>query len=424
MAALILTLALLVGLAFGIPIVYAFLLACAVTILVADTGVSFTFVAQSLTTAVDSFPLMAVPFFILAGLIMGRGGISKRLFALANALVGHLPGGIGVAAVLTAMFFSAISGSGLATVAAVGNIMIPEMVKVGYTKKYSAALIAAAGTIGIVIPPSIPLVLYGVVTGTSIGDLFIAAIMPGILMGLALMGWVIVHARRNHIQASTRSTGRERVQAFIGSIGGLLMPIIILGGIYGGVFTPTEAAVVAVVYGMVVSLVFYREASLRDILSTFGRAAISTSGLMVIVAAAVAFGYFLTIEEVPEAIVAAMSGLSSNPIIIILLANLMLLIIGTFMDTIPAILLTSPVLVPVLMEVGLDPIHIGVIITVQLAIGFITPPFGPNVFIASNTAKVRSEEVVIAIVPGLLLLIGVALVVSFIPWLSMAFISS
>lgn len=423
MAALLLTLVLMIGLAFGIPIAYAFLLAAAVTILVMDTGITFTFVAQSLTVAVDSFPLMAVPFFILAGLIMGQGGISKRLFALANALVGHLPGGIGVAAVLTAMFFSAISGSGLATVAAVGSIMIPEMVKVGYSKRFSAALIAAAGTIGVVIPPSIPLVLFGVVTGTSIGDLFIAAVIPGILMGLVLMGWVVVHARRNKIVASTRSTGAERLRAFIGSIGGLLLPVIILGGIYGGIFTPTEAAVVAVVYGLVVSLGFYRETTLKEVFGAFGRAAISTSSMMVIVAAAVVFGHFLTIENVPAKIIEFMGGLSSNPIIIILLANLMLLVIGSFLDTIPAILLISPVLMPVLAEVGMDPIQIGVVVVVQLAIGFITPPFGPNVFIASNTAKVSSDQTLVAIVPGLLLLLGVALIVSFIPWLSMVFIS-
>ncbi|MFF0990650.1 TRAP transporter large permease [Kocuria nitroreducens] len=424
MATLLLTLVLLVSLAFGIPIVYSFLLAAAITILLADTGISFTFMAQSMTVAVDSFPLMAVPFFILAGFIMGRGGISKRLFALANALVGHLPGGIGVAAVLTAMFFSAISGSALATTAAIGHIMIPEMVRVGYTRRYSAALIAASGAIGVVLPPSIPLVLFGVVTGTSIGDLFIAAVIPGILMGLALMGWVIVHARRNHIQASTRSTGLERLQALRGSIGGLLMPIIILGGIYGGVFTPTEAAVVAVVYGLVVSLLFYRESTVHEILGTFGRSAISTSGLMVIVAAAVVFGHFLTIEGVPETLVSSISGVSDNPTVIILLAVLLLLLIGTFMDTIPAILLTSPVLVPVLAEIGMDPIHIGVVVVVLLAIGFITPPFGPNVFIAADTAKVSSEKVLVSIVPGLLLLIGVALIVSFVPWLSMVFISS
>lgn len=423
MSILLLTLVLLVGLVSGIPIAYAFLLASAVTILFADTGITFTFLAQSMTVAVDSFPLMAIPFFILAGLIMGRGGISKRLFALANSLVGHLPGGIGVAAVLTAMFFSAISGSGPATVAAVGGIMIPEMTKIGYSRRFSAALIAAAGTIGVVIPPSIPLVLFGVVTGTSIGDLFLAAVVPGILMGLVLMAWVIVHARRRNLHGSTRASGGECLAALKGASGGLLMPLIILGGIYGGVFTPTEAAVVAVVYGLIVSLVFYRETTLRDIFATFGQGAIATSALMIIVSAAVIFGYFLTIEQVPETLVSEMSRLSDNPLVIILLSTLLVLLIGTFMDTIPAIMLTSPVLMPVLMKVGMDPIHTGVLIVILLAIGFITPPFGPNLFIAANTAKVRSEEAVIAVIPGLLLLIGVALLVSFVPWLSMMFIS-
>lgn len=422
MAALILTGILLVGMVAGLPIAYAFLLGVSATILLADTGITFTFAAQSMTVANDSFPLMAIPFFILAGLIMGRGGISRRLFELANALVGHVAGGIGVAAVLTAMFFSAISGSGPATVAAVGGIMIPEMVRIGYSRSFAAALIAAAGTIGVVIPPSIPLVLFGVVTGTSIGDLFIAAIVPGILMGVGLMVWVVVHAKRHRLASGRKASGKERLRAFRDAVGGLLMPIIILGGIYGGIFTPTEAAVVAVVYGLVVSLLIYKEVSFRELMSTFGRAAIVTSALMIIVAAAVVFGHFLTIEQVPVTLVNAMSGLSDNPFVIILLVNVLMLIIGTFMDTIPAIMLTSPILVPLLSEAGMDPVHIGVLVVILLAIGFITPPLGPNLFIAANTAEVRSEEAVVAVVPGLLILIGLALVVSFVPWLTMMFI--
>jgi C4-dicarboxylate transporter DctM subunit len=414
---------LLVTLAFGLPIAYGLLASVLAVIVLFNPGVSVGMAAQTLTTANDSFPIMAVPFFILAGLI---GGISKRLFQIANAFVGHIPGGVGVAAVLTAMFFSAISGSGPATVAAVGGIMIPEMVRLGYSRRFSAALIAASGTIGVVIPPSIPLVIYGVVTGTSIGDLFLAAVIPGILMGLVLIVWAVVHAKRNGIPSAPRSSWGTRLRALNGAKGGILLPVIILGGIYGGVFTPTEAAVVAVVYGAVLASLIYRELSLRAMLETFVSATLTTSALMFIVAAAAIFGRVLTIENAPQAIIEALSAVSTNPFVIILLVNLLLLLLlllGTFMETIAAVTITAPILVPVLSLAGLDPVHIGVIIVVVLSFGFITPPLGVNLFIAANVAKVKTGEAITAVAPGFVLLVAVGLLVSFVPVLSMVFIS-
>lgn len=414
---------LLVTLAFGLPIAYGLLASVLAVIVLFNPGVSVGMVAQTLTTANDSFPIMAVPFFILAGLIMGRGGISKRLFQIANAFVGHIPGGVGVAAVLTAMFFSAISGSGPATVAAVGGIMIPEMVRLGYSRRFSAALIAASGTIGVVIPPSIPLVIYGVVTGTSIGDLFLAAVIPGVLMGLVLIAWAVVHAKRNGIPSAPRSSWGARLRALNGAKGGILLPVIILGGIYGGIFTPTEAAVIAVVYGTVLASLVYRELSFRAMVETFVSATLTTSALMFIVAAAAIFGRVLTIENAPQAIIEALSAVSTNPFVIILLVNLLLLLLGTFMETIAAVTITAPILVPVLSLAGLDPVHIGVIIVVVLSFGFITPPLGVNLFIAANVAKVRTGEAIAAIAPGFILLVAVGLLISFVPVLSMVFIS-
>lgn len=417
-----LLLILIVTLAFGLPIAYGLLASVLAVIVLFNPGISVGMAAQTLTTANDSFPIMAVPFFILAGLVMGRGGISRRLFEIANSLVGHIPGGVGVAAVLTAMFFSAISGSGPATVAAVGGIMIPEMVRLGYSRRFSAALIAASGTIGVVIPPSIPLVIYGVVTGTSIGDLFLAAVVPGILMGLVLIAWAVVHAKRNSIPSAPKATWRKRLRALNSAKGGIMLPVIILGGIYGGIFTPTEAAVVAVVYGVVLAALIYRELPFQPLVETFVSATLTTSALMFIVAAAAIFGRVLTIENAPEAIISALSAVSTNPLVIILLVNLLLLLLGTFMETIAAVTITAPILVPVLSLAGLDPVHIGVIIVVVLSFGFITPPLGVNLFIAANVAKVKTGEAIVSVAPGFILLVAVGLLVSFVPVLSMVFI--
>lgn len=423
MTLLTLAAVLVIALLIGVPIAYSLLLSVVVAVLVTAPGITLGMISQTLTTANDSFPIMAVPFFILAGLIMGRGGISRRLFALANSLLGHIPGGVGMAAVLTAMFFSAISGSGPATVAAVGGIMIPEMVKVGYSRRFSAALIASAGTIGVVIPPSIPLVIFGVVTGTSIGDLFLAAALPGVLMGLVLMAWAVVHARRNGIGSGTQATWREQLAALNEAKWGLLLPVVILGGIYGGIFTPTEAAVISVVLASVLALLVYREMKLPDMLDTTISATLTTSALMFIVAAAAIFGRLLTIKEAPEALVNALSLFSDYPVIIILLVNLLLIILGTFMETIASVTIVAPILVPVLTMTGMDPVQIGVLIVVILSFGFITPPLGVNLFIASKVAKVNTGEAVVATIPGLLLLMCVGLLVSFIPAISMVFIN-
>lgn len=420
---LTLCLVLLAAIAAGLPIAYALLLASAVFVLLFDHGLSIGMMAHTLTTANDSFPILAVPFFILAGIIMGRGGISKRLFGVATTWVGHLPGGIGVAAVLTAMFFSAISGSGPATVAAVGGIMIPEMVRVGYTKTFSAALIAAAGTMGVVVPPSIPLVIYGVTTETSIGDLFIAAILPGILMSLLLILWAVMHARRHGIAGTEKAGLSARFHALNRAKGALFLPVVILGGIYGGIFTPTEAAVVAVVYGALLSTVFYRELDVAGLFKTFVHGGVTASSLMIIVAAAAVFALMLTIAEAPALAIDLLTAISENPVVITLIVTVFLLLLGAFMETIAAVTITAPILLPVLEEVGMDPVQVGVVLIMLLALGFITPPLGVNLFIAAKTAETSSERTFVSIMPGFGLLIGACLVVSFVPAMTMTLVN-
>lgn len=419
----VLFLTLLLFLALGVPVAYSLLASVVLTVLILQPGLTLTLIVQTVTTANDSFPIMAIPFFILAGLIMGRGGISKRLFNVSNAFIGHVRGGPGIAAVITAMFFSAISGSGPATVAAVGGVMIPEMVRLGYSRKFSAALIAAAGTIGVVIPPSIPLVVFGVVTNTSIGDLFLAAAVPGILLGLVLIFWVVVHARRNNIVGTPKQSWGEAFASLNKAKAGLLLPVIILGGIYGGIFTPTEAAVVSVVIALTVSVFVYRELDTRGYIQTFGAATITTVAIMFIVATAAVFARFLTLEGAPETIASAMSSVADRPALLTLIVVVFLLILGTFMETIAAITITAPILLPVLEMAGMDPIHIGVLMVVILAYGFITPPLGVNLFVASSTAEIRPQETVSALVPGYALVTGLGLLIAYIPFLTLMFIS-
>lgn len=419
----VLFLTLLLFLALGVPVAYSLLASVVLTVLVLQPGLTLTLIVQTVTTANDSFPIMAIPFFILAGLIMGRGGISKRLFNVSNAFFGHVRGGPGIAAVITAMFFSAISGSGPATVAAVGGVMIPEMVRLGYSRKFSAALIAAAGTIGVVIPPSIPLVVFGVVTNTSIGDLFLAAAVPGILLGLVLIFWVVVHARRNNIAGTPKQSWGEVFSSLNKAKAGLLLPVIILGGIYGGVFTPTEAAVVSVVIALTVSVFVYRELDTRGYIQTFGAATITTVAIMFIVATAAVFARFLTLEGAPETIASAMSSVADRPALLTLIVVVFLLVLGTFMETIAAITITAPILLPVLEMTGMDPIHIGVLMVVILAYGLITPPLGVNLFVASSTAEIRPQETVSALVPGFALMTGLGLLIAYIPFLTLMFIS-
>jgi C4-dicarboxylate transporter, DctM subunit len=384
---------------------------------------SVDFLISTLITSVDSFPILAVPFFILAGEIMGSGGISKRLVNFANSLVQNITGGFAIASIITCMFFAAISGSGPATVAAVGGIMIPAMISYGYDKGFATAVVTAAGAIGVMIPPSIPMVMYGVSASTSIGDLFLAGIIPGILVALALMLWSYIYSHKKGykgtgIPFSLKETLHQLKNAQLA----LLIPVIILGGIYGGIFTPTEASVVAVVYGLVVSLFFYKEITFKDLPSIFSKSALTSAIVLIIVGTATAFGKYLAVERIPEQIANAMLMFSDSKYVFILLLVAVLLVVGCFMETVAAIIILTPILVPVAVQYGFHPIHLGIIMVVVLAIGFITPPLGVNLFVGSGVSGISIEKLSKAIIPFFLVMLFAALLVVFIPQLSLAFL--
>lgn len=382
------------------------------------------FLAKELITSVDSFPLMAVPFFILAGEIMGKGGISERLFSVANSLVGNRTGGFAIATIITCMFFAAISGSGPATVAAIGGIMIPAMVRNGYDVKFATALVASAGSIGVIIPPSIPMVIYGVVGSASIGDLFIAGIVPGVMAGLAMMIYAYLYSKKMGYRGLDEPTSFKKIgQSIWDAKWALLIPIIILGGIYGGYFTPTEAAVIAVVYGLFASMVLYRELKIKDLPQVIVNSALTTATILIIVGTATAFGRFLTIEQIPTKVAQGLLSISDNSIIIILLIMMLLLVVGMFMDTLAAIIILTPILLPVAVQIGYDPVHFGILMVVNLAIGFITPPLGVNLFVASGISGLSLEALSKAVIPFIVSMLIVLMFITFVPELSLFLVS-
>ncbi|PAE30342.1 C4-dicarboxylate ABC transporter permease [Paenibacillus sp. 7884-2] len=386
-------------------------------------NISITFLSQGLVTSTDSFPLMAIPFFILAGEIMGKGGISTRLFDLANVFVGRFTGGFAMAAVITSMFFAAISGSGPATVAAVGGIMIPAMVAEGYDKKFSTALIAAAGSLGIILPPSIPMVLYGISSNESIGDLFIGGILPGVLIGLFLIVWAYFYSKKMGYKGTNEKfTFKKLFQAINKSKWSLLVPIIILGGIYGGIFTPTEAAVVAVVYALFVSVFLHKEIKLNDLHEILRNSALSSVAIMIIIGTANAFGNILSMERIPQAFADLFLSISQNNFIILLLIIVMLLIIGLFIDTSAAVIIFTPILFPVAMEIGMDPIHFGIVMITTLAIGFITPPLGVNLFVGSGISGLSIPVLARASIPFFFVLLAGLIVIAAIPKITLLFL--
>lgn len=402
-----------------VPIGIAIGLSTLVTIIYAGS-LPVDFLAKELITAVDSFPLMAVPFFILAGEIMGKGGISERLFNVANALVGNRTGGFAIATIITCMFFAAISGSGPATVAAIGGIMIPAMIRQGYDRKFATAVVATAGSIGVIIPPSIPMVIYGVSGSVSIGDLFIAGIIPGVLVGLSMIVWAYIYSKKKGYKGLEEPTSIKKVGKSVWDAKwALLIPVIILGGIYGGIFTPTEAAVIAVVYGLFASMIIYRELKFKELPKVIVDSALTTATVLIIVGTANAFGRLLTIEQIPGQIAGALLSISTNSIIIILLITILLLVVGMFMDTLAAIIILTPILLPVAIQIGYDPVHFGIIMVVNLAIGFFTPPVGVNLFVASGISGVSIESLSRAVMPFLIAMLMTLLIIVFVPQLSL-----
>lgn len=390
---------------------------CAV---LADGRLSSLYIVQQLVTSADSFPLMAIPLFILAGELMGAGGVSKRLLNVCNVFLGRFTGGLATVTVVLCMFFAAVSGSGPATVAAIGSMVIPTMLQKGYSKSFTLALIATAGSIGVIIPPSIPMVVYGVSTSTSISSLFMAGFLPGLLIGSSLILMSYIYCRRHGWKGDDRRyTFREKMEAIWDAKWALINPIIILGGIYAGVFTPTEAAAVAAVYAFICGVFIYRELDFKQLFGPLGSACSTTGTTMVIIGCATAFTRILTIEKIPDTITTGILNFSDNMIVILLLINLLLLVVGCFMDTTPAMMVLSPILLPIAMQFGVDPIHFGLIMVVNLAIGFITPPLGINLFVAARVGGSSLEIVCSGIIKFILVMILDLLLITFIPGISM-----
>ncbi|MFH7587097.1 TRAP transporter large permease subunit [Oceanimonas smirnovii] len=403
----------------GVPIAFALGLAGLVTVLGAGT-LPVDYLAQIAFSSIDSFPIMAIPFFIAAGVFMGAGGLSRRLLALGDELVGALPGGMALASIMTCIFFAAISGSGPATVAAIGTITIPAMVARGYDKYFAATVVACAGAIGVIIPPSNPFVVYGVSAQVSIGELFIAGIVPGLIMGAALMVVVYVVSKKHGWYGEARERSLKTLLASTWQAKwALMVPVIVLGGIYGGIMTPTEAAAVAAFYGLLVGLFIHKELSLASLWNASQEAVGISSIIIVLMAMATIFGNIMTIEQIPETIADLILSITSNKWAILIMINLFLLWIGIFMEALAAIVILTPILLPLVTAVGVHPVHFGVMMVMNLAIGFVTPPVGVNLFVASGIASVGIGGLARRVWPYLLVMIAVLLLITYVPSLSL-----
>lgn len=408
----------------GTPIAVCLGVSSVLAMLVLGTGrpvnVVLGTVPQLVSAATSKSVLLAIPFFILGGNIMEKSGISGKLIHLAETCVGHLKGGVAMVCVIVACFFAAISGSGPATVAALGLILIPAMVKVGYDVAFSAALMATAGAIGVIIPPSITFVVYGSISDTSIGDLFISGVIPGLLMGAALIVITLWLGRKSDLKRLPKASWGQRWRAFKSAFWGLLMPVIILGGIYGGIFTPTEAAAVSAVYGLVIGVFVYRSIRLKEFIRILIDTASTTATVMFITAAATLFAYVLTRARIDVAISTLLTNVAGgNQIIFLLIVNVVLLIAGCFLDSTSALYIFTPLFVPVAKALGMSMIHFGTIMIVNLAIGLVTPPVGVNLYVACGIGKIDLKRISMAVVPLLAASLIVLLLVTYVPSLSL-----
>lgn len=417
MVAVILFGSLVILLILNVPIAVA--LGLATTLAILPSGISLQLIVQRMVASNDSFPLMAIPFFMLAGSIMTYGGVSRRLVAFADTMVGWLTGGLGIVSNVSGMFFSAISGSSAATTAAVGSVMFPEMEKRGYDRSFSAAVLAAAGETGIIIPPSVPMVVYGVVAGVSIGDMFLGGFGPGLLMGTTMAVLVYFISRRRGYKGSAFGGFKKMGKAFFEALWGILMPVIILGGIYGGIFTPTEAAAVASLYGVVIGFFVYKDLKISHFPKILQSTIVSTAVVMFIMNAAGLFGWLIAREQIPDAFASFFVSISRNPTVFLMLVNVLLLFTGMFLNASAAITILAPILVPVAIQLGIDPVFFGVIIVCNLAIGCLTPPVGVDLFVASTISGVSMSKLSRAIVPFLVLLIADLIVLTYLPGITM-----
>tara|TARA_R110001592_G_scaffold334174_4_gene618368 strand:+ start:5408 stop:6679 length:1272 start_codon:yes stop_codon:yes gene_type:complete len=382
------------------------------------TSIPLVVVPQRMFVGLDSFPLMAIPFFILAGNIMASGGISNSLVEFAKSIIGRVQGGLAATCVLTCLFFAAVSGSSIATTFAIGAILIPAMVKQGYPKPMAAAIQASSAELGVLIPPSIPLILYGISTDTSIGDLFIATLLPGTIVALGLIICVLVWVRIKGLGKNDAEGCPHFTLAFKSAIGALMMPIIILGGIYGGIFTPTEASAVAVVYALALTII-NKSFSVTGIIEILKKTARSTTVVMIVISAAALFSFLISLSGVTDDLVAMISSSVDSKISFLIMVNIFLFFIGMFVETSAAILIFAPIMAPLALFYGVDPVHFGIIMVVNLALGMFTPPLGVNLFAASQVADLPVEKMLTPLIPLVTTVIICLAIITWFPGLSL-----
>ncbi|GAA5175405.1 MULTISPECIES: TRAP transporter large permease [Halomonadaceae] len=405
----------------GVPIAVSILLASII-------GIEFfsrlplLMVPQQMFVGIDSFPLMAIPFFILAGNLMAAGGISQRLVDLAKSIVGGLQGGLAMTCVLTCMMFAAVSGSSVATTFAIGSILIPAMVKHDYPRPLAASIQASSAELGVLIPPSIPLILYGVSTDTSIGRLFIAGIGPGLLIGGSLLLFLYLFCKVRGYGLRDREERHDFTTAFRRAWAAMLMPVVVIGGIYGGVFTPTEASAVAVVYALIVGGLVYRELGFDDLWPIFKQSVISTTTIMLIIAAATLFSFLISRSGLPSDVAAWVTQVFDSPVAFLLAVNVMLLMVGMFIETSAAILVLAPIFTPIAVQYGIDPVHFGLIVVVNLALGMFTPPLGVNLFAACAVAKLSIDQLIPWLLRFVLVVLACLMAITYLPWISLGLV--
>ena len=396
-----------------VPVGYAIGISTLIT-LYFFSDISFVMISQNAVAGVDSFSLLAIPFFILAGSLMSAGGLAKRLLNFANICVGAVTGGLAMVTTVTCMFFAALSGSAVATTSAVGSFMIPEMKEKGYDEGFAAALAAAAGTIGIIIPPSIPLVIYGVVVGASIGELFIAGIIPGIIMGVAiLIVCYVISKKKGYRGTAEKLTLKSFSHSFVDAIWAFMAPGIILGGIYWGICTPTEAAVIAVLYSLFTGVVIYRELTFAKIYDAFVETLTVNGATTFMVGLSMAFASYLIMAGLPQQIASFLISITDSRIVLFMIVNLFLLAVGSLIDPIPAIIILAPILLPVMTKFGMSPVTFGVVLVANLAIGYITPPYGVNLFVAMAVAKIPMERMFKYIVALFLAMLAALMLITY-----------
>ncbi len=411
---------LLVTMAVGIPIAFGLAIAPVLGFILADKMVFMKLLPQRLFLGINQFPLLAIPLFLLAGEIMNRGGITQRLVGFANVLVGHFRGGLAHVNIVASILFAGLSGSAVADTSALGSILIPAMEKDGYSTRFSAAVTASSSVIGPIIPPSIIMVIYGLVMSTSVAGLFLAGFVPGLMMGGGMMiVTVFIAKKRNFPKRESMASLREMWQAFKGAFLPLLTPVIILGGILSGVFTPTEAAGAAVAYALFLSFVILRTLKLRDLTSVFYRTGIASAAILFVVGTATVFGGIVTISGLPVKLGNLVFSLTDNTYILLLLINILLLVVGMFLDAGPAILIIGPILAPTMMKLGIHPLHFAIIMCVNLTVGLATPPLGLILFVASSLTKLQVLDIARELIPYLLVHIVVIFLITYLPFLSM-----